>query len=229
VTSSYDGEYRSWSEVSGYFDGDGTVEFSVKEYRIEIRLAFDDNWKPFLEGLRRFLVKKSIVAGTVRRKQGSKTWHHVVSQRRSVLRMAKAMSPRVVKKRDELIAVIRYLEGHSTGKEFVEVMNTEVASGQRTGKLRTRGPDYTHGEGIIVSRLKAESVRRQKRLTPVPEKLVRQILSDRTLRRLKYDQLSAKYGYTRWVLRRVIRDNSHERAIQEEHKKQVSSGPFVGR
>jgi len=35
--------YRSWSVVSGYFDGDGTVEFSVKKYRIEIRLAFDDN------------------------------------------------------------------------------------------------------------------------------------------------------------------------------------------
>ena len=96
------GVYRSWSALAGYFDGDGTVEFIVRPYGIEIRLAFDENWRPQLGGLGRFLLARSVIPGRVRRKQQSRTWHLVVSRRRSVVRMARAMIPYVVKKRAEL-------------------------------------------------------------------------------------------------------------------------------
>jgi hypothetical protein len=134
--------YTTWCQIAGYFDGDGTVEFSIKGRRVHIRLAFDDNWKPFLEGIRSFLIEKGVVPGKVRQKEKSMTWHIVVSRIASVILMANEMLPFVVKKRRELQAAIEYLEGRMSGREFVEIMNEEVRQGQRTGKLRPYGPPY---------------------------------------------------------------------------------------
>ena len=132
--------YRSWSALAGYFDGDGTVEFSVRKFRIDIRLAFDANWKPFLDGVREFLLSKRIIPGSVRRKMQSKTWHIVTARVESVRRMARAMKPYSVKKRLELQTVLDYVNGRISGAEFVQVMNQEVRQGQRTGKIRPGGP-----------------------------------------------------------------------------------------
>jgi len=120
--------------------------------------------------------------------------------------MAKAILPYVVKKKEELLAVIEYLEGRSSGKEFAEVMNRQVASGKRIGKLRPEGPDFIHGEGLKASRAKGELVRRQRRLTPIPQAIIHQVLHDRLIRRLQFKELSAKYGYTRWILRLIVQD-----------------------
>ena len=54
--------YKSWSALAGYFDGDGTVEFSIHAFTIKMRLAFDENWKPHLEGLKQFLELRGISA-----------------------------------------------------------------------------------------------------------------------------------------------------------------------
>ena len=141
--------YRSWSTLAGYFDGDGTVEFSVRGIRIDIRLAFDDNWKPFLEGIRQFLLLRGVAPGSVRRKEQSQTYHVVIARLDSVRLMAKSMLPYVTKKREELITVISYLDGRINGQEFVEVMNEEVKRGQRTGKLRPFGPVYKRKKGVM--------------------------------------------------------------------------------
>ena len=53
--------------------------------------------------------------------------------------MARAMMPHTVKKRRELRAVLDYFQDALTGDEFVQMMNAEVLSGQRTGKLREHG------------------------------------------------------------------------------------------
>jgi len=94
--------YRGWSELAGYFDGDGTVEFSVESFTIHIRLAFDENWEAHLLGIANFLRSKGIVAGRVRKKEGFNTWHVVISNIEGVKRMAKFMAPHTVKKRREL-------------------------------------------------------------------------------------------------------------------------------
>jgi hypothetical protein len=132
----------AWSTLAGYFEGDGTVEFSVLDPQIHIRLAFDDNWKPFLEGIRLFLLSNGVYPGTVRRKEQSKTYHVVVARIDSVILMAKRMLPYSVKKKQELEIVIEYLEGRLSGRDFVDVMNEEVRRGQRTGKLRPRAAPY---------------------------------------------------------------------------------------
>jgi hypothetical protein len=207
------------------------VEFSVKVFRIEIRLAFDENWKPLLDGLRQFLAHRSIGSGKVRSKGKSRTWHLVVSRRRSVLRMAKAMLPHVVKKRKELIAVISYMEGNNTGRDFVDAMNRAVKLGERVGKIREGGPDFTHASGVRTSRFVGESRRRSVRTTLVDPGISQAILRDRNLCGYKFEELEAKYGYSRWILRRVIRDLSKGGRYQT--KKSIRSekrrAPLVGR
>jgi hypothetical protein len=119
--------------------------------------------------------------------------------------MAKAMLPYVFKKRTELIAVIDYMEGQSTGQVFVQIMNHQVQIGERTGKIRSEGPRFTSPEGSKASRSLGESIRRNKRLTPVDSRTIDSIFHDRKAG-LLCRELVRKYGYSRWVLRRIIRD-----------------------
>ena len=128
--------YASWGTLAGYFDGGGTVEFSIHPYILKIRLAFDENWKPHLDGLRSFLEARGIRCGLVRRKDGYNTWHVVVSNIAGVMEMAKKMRPYTVKKTSELNAVIDYYHDRITGDEFVQTMNGLVVAGERTGKDR---------------------------------------------------------------------------------------------
>ncbi len=145
--------YRNWASLSGYFDGDGTVEIRVKGRWVEVRLAFDDNWEPFLEGIRTFLLSRGLNPGSVRRKVQSKTWHIVIVKRNSVKRMCRSMLPYCVKKRVELEGVLAYLNNETTGLQLIELMNHQVIIGQRTGKLRPDGPPFTR---LVAAKLGRE-------------------------------------------------------------------------
>jgi hypothetical protein len=196
--------YRSWSELAGYFDGDGTVEFSIDSFTIHIRLAFDENWEAHLIGIANFLRVRGIVAGRVRRKESYNSWHIVISNAVGTKRMAKAMMPHTVKKRRELQAVLDYFEDELTGDEFVQVMNAEVVSGQRTGKLRKQGPHFTHVGGVQESRRIGEAKRRLRRLTPIPQAVIERIVEDRQKQKIGLPDFSRRYGYSVKILRRVI-------------------------
>jgi intein/homing endonuclease len=112
--------YRGWAGLAGYFDGDGTVEFNIHKFTIEIRLAFDENWKPHLEGIRKFLESRSIICGNVRKKESYNTWHLVVSRISSVRKMSRELVKHTVKKKAELLAVLQYLDDGMTGEAFVK-------------------------------------------------------------------------------------------------------------
>src|SRR5450759_3146187 len=102
--------YRSWSTLAGYFDGDGTVEFSIHRFTLKVRLAFDENWKLHLEWLKQFIELRGIRCGAVRKKDGYNTWHIVVSDIEGVMLMDKKMLPYAAKKRIELKTVLDYYE-----------------------------------------------------------------------------------------------------------------------
>ncbi|MDA4137427.1 MAG: hypothetical protein OK449_10575 [Thaumarchaeota archaeon] len=199
--------YRSWSGLAGYFDGDGTVEFSVDSFTIHIRLAFDENWEAHLVGIANFLKRRGIVPGRVRKKESFNTWHLVISNIDGVKRMAKAMTPHAVKKRRELQGVLDYFQDKLTGDEFVQMMNSEVASGQRTGKLREKGgPNFTHSRGVQESRINGEARRRLRRLTPIPQTVIKEISKEHLIEKIGLGDLSRRYGYSVKILRRVISD-----------------------
>ena len=136
-----------WHYLAGYFDGDGTVEVSVKVFTLHIRLAFDENWRPHLEAVKHFLETRGIKVGLVRKKESFNTWHVVVSNSAGVVEMARSLIQHSTKKREELDAVMGYFSNEITGDEFVDVMNSSVMKGQRTGKIREGGPPFTHAEG----------------------------------------------------------------------------------
>jgi Zn-dependent M32 family carboxypeptidase len=120
----------------GYFDGDGTVEFSIHPFTIKVRLAFDENWRPHLEGLRQFLELRGIRCGVVRRKDGYNTWHVVVSNIEGVMVMAKRMLPYAAKKRVELKSILDYYEDRITGDQFVDTMNRLVLAGRKNWQVQ---------------------------------------------------------------------------------------------
>ena len=171
--------YRSWSTLTGYFDGDGTVEFSIHTFILKIRLAFDENWKPHLEGLKLFLEERGIRCGAVRRKDGYNTWHVVISNIEGVMLMAKRMLPYSAKKRVELKAVLDYYEDKITGDQFVALMNRMVLIGERTGKDRGRGPVFPYSYGVLESRRLGEERRVAKRTLQVPVEVAERIRFDR--------------------------------------------------
>ena len=76
---------------------------NVHVFTVEIRIAFDENWKPHLEMIRNFLIQRGIMCGAVRKKESFNTWHLVISQSPSVIRMAEEMVDYAVKKRGELV------------------------------------------------------------------------------------------------------------------------------
>lgn len=143
--------YSGWPSLAGYFDGDGTVEFSVRIYTLHIRLAFDENWKPHLDAVKRFLESRGIRAGLVRKKESFNTWHVVVSNTSGVVEMAKKLMGYCTKKRDELKTVMDYYFNRITGDEFVERMNEFVSMGERTGKVKEGGPPFTRAQGRELS------------------------------------------------------------------------------
>lgn len=139
--------YRNWSALAGYFDGDGTVEFNIHLFTVEIRLAFDENWRVHLEGIRIFLEKRFITCGKVRKKESYNTWHLVISRISSVKRLTRELLKNTVKKKAELFAVLQYLNNKTTAEDFVDEMNAFVRKGERTGKIKGTAPPYTHETG----------------------------------------------------------------------------------
>lgn len=144
--------YKNWGELAGYFDGDGTVEIGVKLFTVEIRLAFDENWKPHLEGIRNFLEARGINCGNVRKKDGFNTWHVVIAGRPGVRIMARELAIHCVKKRAELLLVLDYLNDRITAQRFIRGINRFVRIGERTGKIRKEAPPYTLSVGVQFSR-----------------------------------------------------------------------------
>jgi intein/homing endonuclease len=196
--------YRSWSALAGYFDGDGTVEFGIKKFVVEIRLAFDDNWEPFLQGIRRYLVSQGITPGAVRRKEQSMTWHLLVAEIASVRLLAKKMVPYSVKKNTELRAVLAYLGDKMTGNEFVQTMNSEVMLRRRTGKLHGKGPLLRRSEGIMEAHRNAVAKAAFFNRIRMPRQVVIRLRRDRLESRLTYRELTAIYGHSEKTLRRLV-------------------------
>jgi len=135
-----------WREVSGYFDADGTVHFDLKKWVLFPRLSFSDNYRPQIDMVKGFLVSQNVRPWNTYF-DPSHAWKFGVSRGASLHIMASMMRPNLYKKKDEVEAVLDYLDNKITGSEFVEVLNESVRIGNRIGKLRTLGMPYTREEG----------------------------------------------------------------------------------
>ena len=199
--------YSSWEQVSGYFDGDGSVSLEVVRYILRFRLRFVDTWRAQVESIRVFLEKNGIKVKSVNRDRKRVTlspYRIEIGAAERVLKTAKAMLPHCVKKAYDLQIVVDYLEGRITGDEAVAKFNEEVRAGRRSGYVRESRVPYTYPEGIGLWRRGNASRARAAHLVRVPREIEALILYERKTSGTSFRRLSKKFGFSESVIRRVL-------------------------
>jgi hypothetical protein len=200
--------YSSWEQVAGYFDGDGNVGLDVVKRVLRFKIRFVDTWKPQIVSIARFLFRQGISCGKVGKGDKRGVWQPAyrldISEIKSVINVAKAMSRYTVKKQAELQIAIDYLEGRITGTDAITAFNREVESGRRRGRIRFEDLPYTRDEGIRLSQLENARNARAAYAVKVSPSIREQIRLDHTKKGLGHLRLSKKYGYSVSVIRRIL-------------------------
>ena len=200
--------YSSWTQVSGYFDGDGNVGLEVVRRVLKFKIRFVDTWRPQIESISSYLIRKGISCGDVGEGDQRGSWQAAyrldVTETQSVLRVAKAIIKHTVKKQSDLRAIIDYIEGKTTGNQALAVFNEAVESGRRRGKIRTDNIPYTRDEGLRLSQLENARKARSAHAVNVSTSIQESIRKDHRDLKLGHIRLSKKYGYSVSVIRRVL-------------------------
>lgn len=129
--------YRSWQQVAGYFDGDGSPKVHVGVFAITITVSWSDQDRALLEHISEFLAKSGIVARLGKFSRGESLYHEldVGESGGNALLALKGMLPFLDKKQTQVWAAIEYLESRITGNQFVRVLNAEVRAKRRSSPI----------------------------------------------------------------------------------------------
>lgn len=144
--------YKRWEQVSGYFDGDGTVVVRVQKFTLEFGLQFADGYHFQLDRLKLFLNQRRVLTGEITKHTYEEMYVLRISKDESVLRAARKMLPHTSKKAAELEALVKYMENAIDGNQAVGTFNRMVTEGERIGKIRAVDLPYTYDEGILAAR-----------------------------------------------------------------------------
>jgi hypothetical protein len=143
--------YKTWEQVAGYFDGDGTIsisDISNQPYKLGISLIFTDASIEQITMLREFFVSRGYQTSRVL-KSSTSAWMLAIGRYEVVISVLKSMLPHLYKKSIEAKAAIDYYEGRLTGNAFLEIFKVEVESGRRERHPHRVVVDvpYTYFEG----------------------------------------------------------------------------------
>jgi hypothetical protein len=153
----FDSGYQKWEQVSGYFDGDGSIKINVNKFTIQIFLLWTDTDFEQLQHIAEFLFRRRIVpvGPYVMRRQGKANhgYNLILSVEGGALVALKDMLPFVYKKRGQVEASIDYLEDKMTGDEFIKRINREVERKKRRAPRRPflsgdRHMPFTKSQGL---------------------------------------------------------------------------------
>lgn len=186
MSKSFEHSYTDWRQVAGYFDGDGSPNFYVGKRVLHPSLGFADNYRPHIMMIRRFLISEGLSVHKATHDRGG-AWKLGVAEDDGVRKMASEMLPHLFKKRDEVKAVLGYLDNKITGNQLAGVFNEKVEQGSRTGKVRIVDMPYTREEGRGLSI--QERGHHAKDLGEKARKL-----SNETLEQIREDIISGKAG-----------------------------------
>jgi hypothetical protein len=170
-------QYRTWLQIAGYFDGDGTIYFSDtsnRPYKLSISLVFVDQSVDQIRTVKDFLNRHGVKTSNILKRSDGDAYELAVSQFRCVKRALKKMVPFLCKKENEARAAIDYYEGRITGNQLLEVFKVEVEAGRRERRPRKVVLDvpYTRPDGdrimkeIGSGRLRDAFGRYRAKLTP---------------------------------------------------------------
>ena len=126
--------YKSWRQLAGYFDGDGTIavsDTSNQPYKLSLSLIFVDQSYDQIENVRGFLNRCRIRTSRILKTAGGTANMVAISEFRSVKRTSKSLMPFLYKKAIEARAALNYYQGRTTGNQLVAVFAREVEAGRR--------------------------------------------------------------------------------------------------
>ena len=205
--------YRSWLQIAGYFDGDGTIYFSDttnQPYKLSISLVFVDQSIDQIRCVKDFLNSRGIRTSNILKRSDSNAYELAVSEFLSDRRTLKRMVRFLCKKEIEGRAALDYCEGRITGNALAAVLKSEVEAGRRERRDR-KVPlyvPYTITEGNRIMRERRGNVFRD-RFGRIRAKLTPEDFQD--IRVKHFDQgkricdLAREYPqYARETIRRVL-------------------------
>ena len=201
------GQYTSWEQIAGYFDGDGNVGVEVVKYVLKFKLRFSDTWKAQILTIKSLLNREGISTSALwhEKREGRLDAYRIeVSSIAGVLAAAKAMLPFCVKKAEDLQILIDYLEGRLNGNQAIERFNEEVRTGRRSGFIRELTLPHTRMEGLRIGQLENASTARAAYAVLVSDAIQKEIKNDHWRHKLSFVKLSNKYGCSVSVIRRVL-------------------------
>jgi hypothetical protein len=126
--------YRTWQQLAGYFDGDGTVYFSDtsnQPYKLSLSLVFVDQSSFQASNVREFLNGHGVRTSNILKRSDGMACELAVSEFKSVKLALERMAPYLCKKESEVRAALRYYQGRTTGNELAAVFKEQVEAGRR--------------------------------------------------------------------------------------------------
>lgn len=149
--------YKSWLQLAGYFDGDGTVYFSDtsnQPYKLRISFVFVDQSIDQIRSVKGFLNRRGVRTSNILKRSDSNAYELAISEFVSVRRTLKRMGPFLCKKEIEARAALDYYEGRITGNTLVAVLKAEVDAGRRERRNRkvSLNVPYTITDGDRIMR-----------------------------------------------------------------------------
>jgi len=200
--------YTSWDQVTGYFDGDGSVGVEIVKFVLRLRIRYVDTWKQQAESIHSFLIRNGVKAASLTRdhkRSGATAYRVEVRVADEILKVAKEMLPRCVKKAEDLQITIDYLENRITGDEAVARFNAEILIGRRKGHVRKSAIPHTRSRGLRLWKLTNARKARSAYAVDVPDDITSMIKEDRASG-LGHYSLARKYSLSESVIRRILGD-----------------------
>lgn len=124
--------HRTWEQVAGYFDGDGTVSISDpsnQPFKLGLSLIFTDASLQQISMVRSLLISKGIHPSNTLKASSASAWMIAISRHDAVVAASKAMLPHLYKKANEIQAVINCYEGRTGGNDLANIFHAEVEAG----------------------------------------------------------------------------------------------------
>ena len=205
-----DAGYHEWSQVAGYFDGDGSVVFVPGLFTVLLGALWTDTYKPQIEHIANFLRHQGLSPSKVyvnKRVHRVTTfaWNVRLPKRGGVLKAFKEMLPYLDKKREQTKAAIDYLENRTTGSELIGAFKEAVKLGARSGEIREVGMPWTRDEGMRIGR-KIAGERAWKIRKGLTATTLEKTAANYKDSRLSMRELGKVYGFSASTVSRFLRE-----------------------
>lgn len=204
-----EGAYNDWKQVSGYFDADGNAAYDLGKWVLFPRLSFVDNFRPQITMVQGFLISQDLDVWGNNQSSGG-AWKIGMAKAESVYKAAVMMQPHLHKKKEEIRAIIDYLDSRLTANQMVNVFNESVRMGNRTGKISLVDIPFTRKEGWVLRRaeMKENIASSRVRNTIITADIVEQVMKAISSNAVSEEGLAERYGASIATLGKALQRGS---------------------